>query len=169
MKLVLEDYKKITLGCAKVAEENGKIRFHRFTENEEIFYKERDTERGSNFSARCAAPAGVKLRFATDSKSLKIAVTTADATSRSYFSFDIFENGKLLERVKALVPILVPLFISAFRRADELATAMECRCYQGGDGRSKMKLLRFCRYDFVAFPVVFALLGAVIALSVFGL
>lgn len=80
-----------------------------------------------------------------------------------------FENGKLLERVKALVPILVPLFISAFRRADELATAMECRCYQGGDGRSKMKLLRFCRYDFVAFPVVFALLGAVIALSVFGL
>ena len=80
-----------------------------------------------------------------------------------------FENGKLLERVKALVPILVPLFISAFRRADELATAMECRCYQGGDGRSKMKLLRFCRYDFVTFPVVFALLGAVIALSVFGL
>lgn len=96
MKLVLEDYKKITLGCARVAEENGKIRFHRFTENEEIFYKERDRERGSNFSARCSAPAGVKLRFATDSKSLKIAVTTAAATSRSYFSFDVFENGKLL-------------------------------------------------------------------------
>ena len=54
-----------------------------------------------------------------------------------------FESGKLLDRVKALVPILVPLFISAFRRADELATAMECRCYQGGDGRTKMKLLRY--------------------------
>lgn len=50
-----------------------------------------------------------------------------------------FETGKLMQRVKALVPILVPLFISAFRRADELATAMECRCYQGGDGRTKMK------------------------------
>ena len=49
-----------------------------------------------------------------------------------------FETGSLLQRVKALVPILVPLFISAFRRADELATAMECRCYQGGDGRTMM-------------------------------
>lgn len=96
MKLVLEDYKKITLGCATVAEENGKIRFHRFTEEEEILYKERDAKRGSNFSARCTAPAGVKLCFATDSKSLKIAVTTAAATSRSYFSFDVFENGKAL-------------------------------------------------------------------------
>ena len=96
MKLGLNDYKKITLGCAKVAEKNGKIRFHRFTENEEIFYKERDRERGSNFSARCTASAGVKLRFATDSKSLKIAVTTASATSRSYFSFEVFENGRLL-------------------------------------------------------------------------
>ena len=56
-----------------------------------------------------------------------------------------FESGNLMERVKALVPILVPLFISAFRRADELATAMECRCYQGGEGRTKMKLLRYRR------------------------
>ena len=53
-----------------------------------------------------------------------------------------FETGSLMQRVKALVPILVPLFISAFRRADERATAMECRCYQGGEGRTKMKLLR---------------------------
>ena len=53
-----------------------------------------------------------------------------------------FESGKLMERVKALIPILVPLFISAFRRADELATAMECRCYQGGEGRTKMKQMR---------------------------
>ena len=53
-----------------------------------------------------------------------------------------FESGKLLDRVKALVPILVPLFNSAFRRADELATAMECRCYHGGEGLTKMKLLR---------------------------
>ena len=62
-----------------------------------------------------------------------------------------FETGSIIQRAKALVPILVPLFISAFRRADELATAMECRCYQGGEGRTKLKLLRFKRGDLVAF------------------
>ncbi|MBQ9941334.1 MAG: energy-coupling factor transporter transmembrane protein EcfT [Clostridia bacterium] len=60
-----------------------------------------------------------------------------------------FESGNLLNRLKALVPILIPLFISAFRRADELAVAMECRCYHGGDGRTKMKILRFSVFDFV--------------------
>ena len=80
-----------------------------------------------------------------------------------------FENGKLMERVKALVPILVPLFISAFRRADELATAMECRCYQGGDGRTKMKLLRYKRYDLVTFFLMAVLLGTVILVTRFGL
>ena len=80
-----------------------------------------------------------------------------------------FESGSLMDRVKALVPILVPLFISAFRRADELATAMECRCYQGGDGRTKMKLLRYYRGDFYAFGSGILLLAAVIMLSVFGL
>ena len=80
-----------------------------------------------------------------------------------------FENGKLMERVKALVPILVPLFISAFRRADELATAMECRCYQGGEGRTKMKLLRYQRNDLITFGIGILLVGAVIALAVFGL
>ena len=80
-----------------------------------------------------------------------------------------FENGKLLDRVKALVPILVPLFISAFRRADELATAMECRCYQGGDGRTKMKLLRFKRFDCVSFLVMTALVGIVILVAACGL
>lgn len=80
-----------------------------------------------------------------------------------------FESGNLLERVKALVPILVPLFISAFRRADELATAMECRCYQGGDGRTKMKLLRYRRYDYVTYLVGFLLVAGVIVLVSFGL
>jgi energy-coupling factor transport system permease protein len=80
-----------------------------------------------------------------------------------------FESGKLLERVKALVPILVPLFISAFRRADELATAMECRCYQGGEGRSKMKRMRYMKRDYYAYLLGVLLLGAVIALSFFGL
>ena len=80
-----------------------------------------------------------------------------------------FENGKLMERVKALVPILVPLFISAFRRADELATAMECRCYQGGDGRTKMKLLRYRRNDLISFGIGILLVAAVIALAAFSL
>ena len=80
-----------------------------------------------------------------------------------------FESGKLLERVKALVPILVPLFISAFRRADELATAMECRCYQGGDGRSKMKLLRYKSWDLWAYLIAAAIVAGVSLLRSFGL
>ena len=80
-----------------------------------------------------------------------------------------FENGNLINRVKALVPILVPLFISAFRRAEELATAMECRCYQGDEGRTKMKMLRYRRRDLLAFFSMVVLLGGVITLHLFGL
>ena len=80
-----------------------------------------------------------------------------------------FETGKLMERVKALIPILVPLFISAFRRADELATAMECRCYHGGEDRTKMKLLRYKRRDFGAYAVGLLLLAAVIVMAQFAL
>ena len=57
------------------------------------------------------------------------------------------DTGKLSERMRALVPILIPLFLSAFRRADELAMAMECRCYRGGEGRTRLKVLRFTRTD----------------------
>ena len=80
-----------------------------------------------------------------------------------------FESGNLFKRVGALIPILVPLFISAFRRADELATAMECRCYQGGTGRTKMKLLRYHREDFVSFGIGALLVAAVVLLANFGL
>ena len=80
-----------------------------------------------------------------------------------------FESGTLMEKAKALVPILVPLFISAFRRADELATAMECRCYQGGEGRTKMKLLRYTSWDFRAFLVAALVLAAIVTLRTFGL
>ena len=80
-----------------------------------------------------------------------------------------FESGSLIDRAKALIPILVPLFISAFRRADELATAMECRCYQGGEGRTKMKLLRYTRWDFNAFGIGALLIGAMLVLKHFGL
>ena len=80
-----------------------------------------------------------------------------------------FETGNLLQRAKALVPILVPLFISAFRRADELATAMECRCYQGGEGRTKMKMLRYGRRDYLAFLTGILMIAAVSVLVAFGL
>ena len=80
-----------------------------------------------------------------------------------------FETGSLMERARALIPILVPLFISAFRRADELATAMECRCYQGGEGRTKMKLLHYHREDFLSYGVGAALVAVVIGLKTVGL
>ena len=61
-----------------------------------------------------------------------------------------FSSGSLIQRARALVPILIPLFVSAFRRAEELATAMECRCYHGGEGRTRMKILKYSPKDFVA-------------------
>ena len=79
------------------------------------------------------------------------------------------ESGGVLQRAKALLPILIPLFVSAFRRADELATAMECRCYQGGEGRTKMKLLRYGRNDFFAFGGLAALIAVIAVLAGFGL
>ena len=78
-------------------------------------------------------------------------------------------SDKVYERARALIPILVPLFIGAFRRADELATAMECRCYQGGEGRNKMKLLRYHRNDLLAFGIGAGLMVLVTALGQFGL
>ena len=80
-----------------------------------------------------------------------------------------FESGSIIDRAKALIPVLVPLFIGAFRRADELATAMECRCYRGGEGRTKMKLLRYNRNDFCAFGCLAALVAVVALLAGFGL
>lgn len=65
----------------------------------------------------------------------------------------MLDNGKFMERIKALVPVLIPLFISAFRRADELAMAMECRCYRGGDGRTRLKVLRCTRQDYIDLAV----------------
>ena len=68
-----------------------------------------------------------------------------------------------------MIPILVPLFISAFRRADELATAMECRCYHGGEGRTRLRQLRYAGRDLGAYLTGAALLAAVIVLRNFGL
>ena len=77
------------------------------------------------------------------------------------------DNGKMTERIKALVPVLVPLFISAFRRADELAMAMECRCYRGSVGRTRMKQLEYQKRDFVALAFMLLCLVAVIAINAY--
>lgn len=75
-----------------------------------------------------------------------------------------FESGSLLRRAKALIPLLVPLFVSAFRRADELATAMECRCYHGGVGRTKLHVLHYHPRDAAVLVLYGALLAAVLLL-----
>jgi len=80
-----------------------------------------------------------------------------------------FESGNLFHKARALVPVLVPLFISAFRRADELATAMECRCYHGGEGRTKLHVLRYQRRDYLALSAGAALAVGIIILGHFGL
>ena len=80
-----------------------------------------------------------------------------------------FESGNIFRRAKALVPILVPLFISAFRRADELATAMECRCYHGGEGRTALHVLRYERADWLVLGGFIVLAAGIIVLGRFGL
>ncbi|MBP3381129.1 MAG: energy-coupling factor transporter transmembrane protein EcfT, partial [Clostridia bacterium] len=76
------------------------------------------------------------------------------------------ENGNLMQRVRAMIPILIPLLASSFRRAYELATAMECRCYHGGDGRTRMKEMHLAVRDYVAFAVCAVCLAGLIALNV---
>ena len=73
------------------------------------------------------------------------------------------DTGKMTDRVKALVPVLIPLFISAFRRADELAMAMECRCYRGGDGRTRLKVLRCEKQDYIDLAVCIACFAVILA------
>ena len=80
-----------------------------------------------------------------------------------------FDSGNLIQKAKAMIPILVPLFISAFRRADELATAMECRCYHGGEGRTKLHVLKYESRDYVALVLGVLVLAAVLILRRFGI
>ena len=80
-----------------------------------------------------------------------------------------FESGNLITRAKNLVPLLVPLFISAFRRANDLAMAMEARCYHGGDNRTQMKPLKYKKRDHIAYLILFAYLAVAIGFRVAGL
>ena len=76
-----------------------------------------------------------------------------------------FESGSLMNRAKSLIPLLVPLFVSAFRRANDLAMAMEARCYRGGEGRTKMKPLVYKKRDFIAYAVIVIYIAAIIVLG----
>ena len=80
-----------------------------------------------------------------------------------------FSSGSLMKRAKALIPILIPLFVSAFRRAEELATAMECRCYHGGEGRTRMRVLTYCARDFIAIGLMILFGVGLIVLNRLGI
>ena len=80
-----------------------------------------------------------------------------------------FESGNLLKRAKAMIPLLIPLFVSAFRRADELATAMECRCYRGGSGRTKYRVMHLRWSDWFAFFLCATLEAAIILAGIYGI
>lgn len=75
------------------------------------------------------------------------------------------DSGGLMKKAKSLIPILIPLFVSAFKRANELAVAMECRCYRGGDGRTRLKTLKTAPRDYAAAAVMLAVLGLVITVN----
>ena len=76
-----------------------------------------------------------------------------------------FENGSLIQRAKAMVPLLVPLFIAAFRRANDLAMAMEARCYRGGEGRTKMKPLVYRKQDYMGYGFLVTYLVAAVLIG----
>ena len=76
-----------------------------------------------------------------------------------------FTSGSLLQRAKALVPVLIPLFVSAFRRSDELATAMECRCYHGGEGRTRMTVTKMTGKDYISLALMVIAVAGMIALN----
>lgn len=80
-----------------------------------------------------------------------------------------FETGKLIDRVRSLIPILIPLFVSAFKRAEELARAMECRCYTGGSGRTKMKQLSMKPIDFLLLGVFILIFVSVFYINRFSI
>ena len=92
---------------------------------------------------------------------LRFIPTLIEATDKIMARGADMETGSIFKRAKALVPILIPLFVSSFRRAEELALAMECRCYHGGEGRTRMKQLRFHLVDLVATLVVAAFIAGV--------
>jgi len=80
-----------------------------------------------------------------------------------------FESGNIIKRAKALIPVLIPLFINAFKRADELATAMECRCYRGGEGRTRLRVLKFGKIDLLALIIMLVFSALLITFGILNI
>ena len=80
-----------------------------------------------------------------------------------------FSNGPLTKRIKALIPIIIPLFVSAFRRAGDLATAMTCRCYRGGEGRTRMNVLKLSYRDFIALAIMAIFIGGIVVINIISI
>lgn len=96
MKLNLEQIKEITTGAVRVLENNGEIEFHRFTEEQEIVYGKKSDAQNRKFNERCKAASGMRFCFKTNSENLKMVFRVERSTSRLFFSFDVFENGKFI-------------------------------------------------------------------------
>ena len=79
------------------------------------------------------------------------------------------DTGGLIKKAKALIPVLIPLFVSAFKRANELALAMECRCYKGGEGRTRMKQLKFGMRDIIAVLIMAAMIALIVLMNIYVL
>ncbi len=77
------------------------------------------------------------------------------------------ESGNIFQRIKSFIPILIPLFVSAFRRAYDLATAMECRCYRGGNGRTRMKIIHMTKTDVISFCILGFIICGVVLCNIF--
>ena len=103
------------------------------------------------------------------SMALRFIPTLIEETDKMKARGADFETGNLIQRAKALLPILVPLFVSSFRRADELAVAMESRCYHGGEGRTRMTQLKYGKNDYFALFLGLLLVAAVNVLRHYGL
>ena len=106
-----------------------------------------------------------KLKFPVHAFSMMIEETDKIIAAQKARGADM-ESGNLIQRAKALIPILVPLFVSAFRRAEELATAMECRCYRGDIGRTKMKQLHLSGKDWLAMSITLVFFAGSIAMKI---
>ena len=125
-------------------------------------------EKGLGFLKKVGVPVHeVPMMMSIALRFIPILIEEADKIMKAQMARGAdFESGNIVQRAKSMVPLLVPLFISAFRRATDLAMAMEARCYRGGEGRTKMKPLRYHRRDRLAQLLLVLYLAAVIVLRV---
>ena len=128
-------------------------------------------EKGLGFLKKVGVPVHeVAMMMSIALRFIPILIEEADKIMKAQMARGAdFESGNLVRRAKSMVPLLVPLFISAFRRANDLALAMEARCYHGGEGRTQMKPLRYQTRDYAAYGVLMAYLVCSIGLRVCGL